>query len=228
MISSSLLVDMEIRATVSKEFCIGDPDFCVCEDCHLGMAAEIRKRGPKVLPASLPAPAAIKRSRFSQLDDEKAAELAKGKRSKNTSCSTAWTVSVFDAWIKERRARESDSAQVPEGFLTRPETDISQLNRWLSRFVAEDRNKDGKPYSPVSVQSLLSGILRHMRELSVDTPNFMDKGDRRFRELRGVVIDFCVYFNMFCYHENVFTMCFDVNMRMFLQLHYMGTTSGTV
>ena len=207
MISSSLLVDMEIRA------------------------AEIRKRGPNVPPASLPAPAAIKRSRFSQVDDEKAAELAKGKRSKNTSCSTAWTVNVFDAWIKERRARESDSAQVPEGFLTRPETDISQLNRWLSRSVAEDRNKDGKPYSPVSVQSLLSGILRHMRELSVDTPNFMDKGDRRFHELHGVVIDFCVYFefcvyfNMFCYHENVFTMCFDVNMRMFLQLHYMGTTS---
>ena len=86
MISSFLL---EIRATVSKEFCFGDPDFCVCEDCHSERAARTRKQGPNVPPISVPAPAAIKHSRFSQVDGEKAAELAKGKQLKNTSCSTA-------------------------------------------------------------------------------------------------------------------------------------------
>ena len=188
MISVSLLANMEIKPTVSKELCIGDPDFCICEDCHSGRASVSKKRGPNVRSFSpvstAPAP---KRSRFSQVDDEKAAQLAKGNRSKNTASSTAWAVNVFDAWMKERRSRESGGDHVPEDFLTRPETDISSLNRWLARFVAEARNKDGKPYSPVCVQSLLAGILRHMREINIDTPNFIDKGDRRFRELHGVV-----------------------------------------
>ena len=57
--------------------------------------------------------------------------------------------------------------------MTRSETDNSSLNRWLARFVAEAH---GKPYSPVSVQSLLVRILRHMREINIDTSNFIDKG----------------------------------------------------
>ena len=79
--------------------------------------------------------------------------------------------------MKERRSRGSGD-QDPEDLLTRPVTDICSLNHWLFRFVAEARNKDGKPYFPVNVQSLLAGILRHMREINIDTPNFMDKGWR--------------------------------------------------
>ena len=89
--------------------------------------------------------------------------------------------------MKYRRSRESGD-QVPEDFLTRLVTEISSLNHWLFGFVAEARNKDGKPYSPVSVQSLLTGILRHMREINIDTPNFMDKGDRRFRRVSYVIL----------------------------------------
>ena len=45
---------------VSKEFCIGDPDFCVWEDCHSGRAAGTRNKDPTYLAweeaTSVPAP----------------------------------------------------------------------------------------------------------------------------------------------------------------------------
>ncbi len=59
---------------------------------------------------------------------------------------------MFDAWLKERH-------HVPVDFLTRQVTDVACINRWLSKCVAEARNRNDNPYSPVSVQSLLAGIL---------------------------------------------------------------------
>ena len=46
---------------------------------------------------------------------------------------------------------------------------------WLCRFVVEARKQDGEPYPPSTIQSLLSGLLRHMRERHVDTPDFLSK-----------------------------------------------------
>ena len=101
------------------------------------------------------------------------AELAKGKRSKNSANSTTWAVKVFNDWTKARKHSLKKAENVPENFLTRPETDIKALNLWLSRFVAEARNKGRKHYSPTSLQGLLAGLLRYMRERNIDTPNFL-------------------------------------------------------
>ena len=62
-----------------------------------------------------------------------------------------------------------------------------QLQKWLCRFVIEARKQDGEPYPPSSLQNLLSGILRYMRGLHGDTPDFLSKKDWRFRELRGTM-----------------------------------------
>ena len=149
------MASIEFKETVSRQFCFGDADFCICEDCTCG------KEGPNV-PSSGP-------SRFAVIDDDQLAELAKGKRSKNTANSTTWAVKVFNDWTKARKHSLKKAENVPEDFLTRPKTDIKALNLWLSRFVAEARNKGRKHYSPTSLQ----GFLRYMRERNIDTPNFL-------------------------------------------------------
>ena len=91
VISVSLLANIEIKP---KNFALGILIFVSVR------TAVPKKRGPDVrsfLPVSTaPAP---KRSCFSYVDDEKAAQLAKGRQSKNTTT----TVNVLDAWMKVRR-----------------------------------------------------------------------------------------------------------------------------
>ena len=67
---------------------------------------------------------------------------------------------------------------VPEDILS--STDPSLLCKWLSVFVGETRKKDGTPYPAKSLYLLLTGVLRHMRALNADCPNFLDTNDKGF------------------------------------------------
>ena len=67
-------------------------------------------------------------------------------------------------------------------------SDVSQLEQWLCRFIVEARKQDGQHYPPSTIQSLLSGILRYMREQHADTPDFsVKKTNYHFRVLRGTM-----------------------------------------
>ena len=62
--------------------------------------------------------------------------------------------------------------------------DSTQLNKWLAAYIAETRKVNGDPYPPSTLQSLLSGILRHMRSIDpTHAPNIFDKGNPAFRDL---------------------------------------------
>ena len=55
-----------------------------------------------------------------------------------------------------------------------------ELNRWLSRFVLEIRQRDGKEY-PVNTQyQICCGILRYIRELKPQLDIFRDAAFARF------------------------------------------------
>ena len=54
------------------------------------------------------------------------------------------------------------------------------LCKWLTLFIAEVRKKDGSPYPHKTVYRLLTGLLRHMRSVNVECPNFLDTNDSRF------------------------------------------------
>ena len=54
------------------------------------------------------------------------------------------------------------------------------LAKWMCVFVFETRSKSGKEYSPKSITSLLSGIIRHKRLVNPDYPNFMNTDDPCF------------------------------------------------
>ena len=59
-----------------------------------------------------------------------------------------------------------------------------KLNKWLAAYIAETRKVNGDPYPPSTLQSLLFGILHHMRSINPTcATNIIDKGNPTFRDL---------------------------------------------
>ena len=208
LVSSNLERETQLRETVDPLFCIGLEDFCICTDCyrkrHFSIAtmngnkpANTRSRSTdhecegnlrKKLKLSLQC-GDTSTSRFaSPCTNDEMQVIAKGKRSLNTERNTLWAIKVFNDWAKERNGCPTNCEKVPDDFLEkRHSEDVDPLNHWLSRFVVEARKRDGKPYTPTSIHSLLAALLRYMREVNHDTPDFLSKKDWRFKELHGSV-----------------------------------------
>ena len=51
----------------------------------------------------------------------------------------------------------------------------------------ETRKSNGLMYPPSTLHQLLCGILRRMRELNLNYPNFLDKSDNRFWSLQSTL-----------------------------------------
>ena len=126
-----------------------------------------------------------KTTRFGNfVTDEELAELSKGFVLKNTSNSTTCALRNFKAWEKARKCR-SLGERVPPNLLQT--SDKAILDRWLSRYVVETRNKNGAYYPPATLYQLLIGILRYMRMENSSCPNFLDKRDLAFKQLHGTL-----------------------------------------
>lgn len=126
---------------------------------------------------------AAKRLKLAQSPDSVESD-AKQKKYSNTIRSTTWAVKTFYDWKKERNESFPDADQVPDDLLDQIyDNDVSPLVHWLSKFLVEARNKEGKMYSLCSLHGIMCGILRYMREKNLYTPNFMDKHDPQFKEL---------------------------------------------
>ena len=134
---------------------------------------------PKKLRLSLQKPRP--KSRFERVDEKEMSVICKGYIPPNTEKNTRWGVTVFNDW-KSSRNRESEE-KCPDDILERPEA--LKLNFWLSRFVAEVRRSDGKPYPPKSIHQLICSILRYMHSVDAACPNVLDRKDARFKEFRG-------------------------------------------
>ena len=56
------------------------------------------------------------------------------------------------------------------------------------------RNKNGKPYPPSSIRSILAALLKYMKDKNSETPDFLTKNDWRFKKLNGVEESFLLTF----------------------------------
>lgn len=118
--------------------------------------------------------------RFGVIDDSSLKDLAKPFAPKNTQLNTQWAMINYNSWWQWRcKQSQTDDDKPPEDIL-KPECSIALLNQWLPYYVSETRNKEGKRYSPKTLYSLLSGILRHMRIENPHYPNFLDKSNADF------------------------------------------------
>ena len=114
--------------------------------------------------------------RFHFLYEDEFVKLKVGFKPANTEKCTKWAINNFTSWkIAHERAGK---ATCPDDLLH--STDLYLLCDWLSRFVAETRTTQGKPYPPSTLYQLLiqSGrrvrlpLLRHMRDQNSEAPNF--------------------------------------------------------
>ena len=186
VVSKSLLesVSKTTSQRTSSLFCLGLADYCDCENCASKKREDEIEAPAKRLKLSLPKD----KPRFATpLPEAKMAEISKGKKCANTERSTSWAVTTFKQWMKERN-KACPNDLCPDDFLeANHSNDVSNLQRWLCRFVVEARKQGGEPYPPTTLQSLLSGLLRYMRERRGDTPDFLSKKDVRFQDLRGTL-----------------------------------------
>ena len=113
-------------------------------------------------------------TRFKFTSEEEYERLAKGVIPQNTSRSTKWALKTFDVWLNARN-QDRGVESVPADLLTDP--NIDQLNKYLSQFVVEARKSNGENYPPATLHQILCGIMRHMREITPDCPNFLNKSD---------------------------------------------------
>ena len=118
--------------------------------------------------------------------DEEMTSLAKGYVPENTSQNTQWAVNAFVSWIEERNAKDP-SEKCPEDFLQMQHEDFTLFNRWICRCITEARRQDGTPYPGCTLYQLLAGILRFMRAVHAETPDFLSKKDWRFRDIHGTM-----------------------------------------
>lgn len=80
---------------------------------------------------------------------------------------------MFNDWVKQRN--EECATKCPADLLQSPYPP-AVLDRWIAAFILEARRNDGMYYTPDSLNCLLAGIQRCLREnLGRCAPNIIDK-----------------------------------------------------
>ena len=112
-------------------------------------------------------------SHFGYINEETAEQLSHGFIPRNTELNTKWVVTNFLDWTNWRKSKHPDDA-VPENLF---DANSTELDKWLSRYIAETRNKKGDLYTPSTLHQLLCGLYRHIKTIRTDCPNFVDKNN---------------------------------------------------
>ena len=71
--------------------------------------------------------------------------------------------------------------------LLQPSWDTKAMGFRLPRFACETRNKSRRRYPATTIVSLLSGLLRRVRDVDPDAPKFMDAKNPQFREMHTII-----------------------------------------
>ena len=173
--------------------CVGDYDHCSCPDpsnCRKCMdsCAPLMKKKRLSLGRSKRKESARgtdkpddkeNDTRFQFLTEDECNKLKKGYTPANTTKSTKWALNNFAAW-KDAHAQQ---VKCPDNLLS--STDPALLCKWLTRFVAETRTTQGKPYPPSTLYQLLTGLLRQMKDVAPGALNFLDKRDLHLKPLHN-------------------------------------------
>ena len=107
---------------------------------------------------------------------EEESKLLQGSIPKSTACKTKWAIKIFHQWQTNRKVkgRELDlgGAFKDYGDLCKVQSlstdlgnmDANALNYWLSKFVQEVANSEGKVYPARTLYGIICGIRRHLEE----------------------------------------------------------------
>ena len=120
---------------------------------------------------------------FSKTDEGTYAEMSVPFIPENTKKNNEWAYKNFQLW-RENRNRTYPDNQCPEDILQKSPWDPAAMSFWLARFACETCNTAG----PVTtVFSLLSALMRRMRSIDPDCPNFLDSKNPQFQDMHCII-----------------------------------------
>ena len=116
------------------------------------------------------------------LDDNDFESYTRGYVPPNTANDTQKCVKLFAEWLSTRNAHFPENP-VPENILRCH--DKTEVCKWLCRFAAEVRKKDGEQYPPKTLHHYILGIQRHMRQTQKSSVNLLE--DPEFLQLQNLL-----------------------------------------
>ena len=132
-------------------------------------------------------------SRFrSPKTGEEESKLLQGSIPKSTAYKTKWAIKIFHEWQINRKVKgpvlDAGGAFKDYGDLYKVQSlctdlanmDANALNYWLSKFVQEVANSEGKVYPARTLYGIICGIRRHLEEtVGSEALNPLDASDKR-------------------------------------------------
>ena len=132
-------------------------------------------------------------SRFrSPKTGEEQSKLLQGSIPKSIAYKTKWAIKIFHEWQINRKVKvpvlDSGGTFKDYGDLSKVQSlstdlanmDANALNYWLSKFVQEVANSEGKVYPARTLYGIICGIRRHLEEtVGSEALNPLDASDKR-------------------------------------------------
>ena len=105
-------------------------------------------------------------SRHADIRDDEMKELLLNRIPPNTRRATRWATNAWNSWAHEKnttRIPHPDNVRIP--FLpVLGDFNAEMQSQWLGKFVCEVRMKNGAQYSKYSLEQLVHGIHRELRD----------------------------------------------------------------
>ena len=200
VVSPSLLAQIDPNKKTREEFSLGMSEWM--DDAHEGSDKENRvsssdyddlddfKQQPTTKKIQLNkqvlslTKASTSKNRFAEcVTTTELTSMTKPLVPKNTQKNIVWALRNFSEW----REKRSSDEKCRSDLLDSPPLDVAELNHWLCLYVLETRRSDGNKYPVSTLYALLSGILRHMRSVDPECPNFLDANDHKFKDLHAAL-----------------------------------------
>ena len=177
----SLLRGIDLEKPVPRRFDLGMVDFVESTAFEkekenrclsLSLKKKSRANAPPTKRPCLQSSENQAPERFDFMKDDAYSEMSVQFVPMNTKKNNDWAFKNFQAWL-ETRNRAYPDAQCPVDLLE-PPWDPQAMAYWLPRFACETRNTSGGRYPASTIFSLLSGLLRRIRAIDPNCPNFLD------------------------------------------------------
>ena len=91
----------------------------------------------------------------------KESKLLQGRIPKSTAYKTKWAIKIFHEW-QINREDYGELYKVQSLSTDLANMDANTLNYWLSKFVQEFTNSEGKLYPARTLYGIICGIRRHL------------------------------------------------------------------
>jgi hypothetical protein len=106
---------------------------------------------------------------------------------KNTQANNQWALRNFQDWVSNHT--KSNPPETCSRDILKVCSNPAELSKWLCLYVTSTRKTDGTKYTPKTIQCLLAGLWRYIKEFNrhYKKLNFLDTENKEFKEFHTVL-----------------------------------------